>query len=420
MRALLANKFFFRNGGSEVVLFQERDFLLHAGFEVIDFSMKDSRNFQSPYAGDFVTNQSYETKRGALSKVRAALNLIHSHEAVAKIGQIIDRTRPDIVHCHNIYHQLTPSIISAAKRRGVPVVLTLHDYKPICPTYLRLQGGHVCSECVSGRFWNVIRHRCADGSLGKSALLFAEAQVQRLLQNYEKVDLFVAPSAFMSDSVTQHRIAKERVRIIYNGIDCRTISTTEEDHGYALYLGRLAPEKGIETLLAAHAEIAGQVPLVVAGTGPLEQRLRALYPEARYVGHLGGARLENTIRKASLIVVPSEWYENCPMSVLEAMAYGKPVVASEIGGIPELVVHEATGLLFPPGDRNAIQGCLVQLMADADLRQSYGQAARQRALEHFSLELHNSKLLHVYQTLIAGARSKSRQSASQHVQTPQE
>jgi glycosyltransferase involved in cell wall biosynthesis len=401
LKVLLANKYFFRKGGSEAVMFQERDFLLDAGFEIIDFSMQDPGNLPSAYSEFFVDHQSYDTTEAAAgARVRSALKLIHSPEAVRKIGRLIDYAQPDIVHCHNIYHQLTPSIIGAAKRRGVPVVLTLHDYKPICPVYTRLRHGQVCSDCLDNGFSQVVKHRCADGSLGKNLLLFAEAWVQRLLKSYEKVDMFVAPSEFMCASVTLHRFPKDRVEVIYNGIDCKTIKATPEDQGYVLYLGRLSSEKGIETLLAAHAEIADRVPLVVAGTGPTEQPMRSSYPKAKFLGHVSGSALENALRHASLIVIPSEWYENCPMSVLEAMAHGKPIVASDIGGIPELVVDGETGVLFRPGDRHALRAHLLHLMESPALRHSYGAAGRKRAEQKFSLERHNAALLRLYHTVI--------------------
>jgi glycosyltransferase involved in cell wall biosynthesis len=138
----------------------------------------------------------------------------------------------------------------------------------------------------------------------------------------------------------------------------------------------------------------------VAGTGPLEQELRARYARARFLGHLTGRALEDAIRGAAVVVVPSEWYENCPISILEAMAYGKTVVASDIGGIPELVVHGETGLLFPAGDRDALTDCLTRLVGNAELRRRYGAAARVRAEQRFSVERHRSALLRLYLTVL--------------------
>jgi glycosyltransferase involved in cell wall biosynthesis len=404
VKVLLANKFFFGNGGSEAVMFHERDFLRASGVQVVDFAMDDPRNRPSPYASTFVKNQSYAGGAGnGTSRLRTAWNLIHSSEAVHKIGAVIEQTQPDLVHCHNIYHQLTPSIIGAAKRRGVPVVLTLHDYKPVCPTYLRLRDGHVCSECLEHGFSRVVRNRCAEDSLFKSGLLYVEAVVQRLLGNYEKLDAIIAPSTFMRDSVAR-RFPVEKVAVIHNGVDIESTRASDEDGNYALYLGRLSSEKGIETMLEAHSSIAERVPLVVAGTGQMEGELRARFPRARFVGHLTGKDLEQTIRCASLVVVPSNWYENCPMSVLEAMAFGKAVVGSAIGGIPELVVHGETGLLFPAGDVDALQRCLMDLMANREMRRKFGIAGRKRVEENFSLERHNTALMRLYERVIAGSK----------------
>lgn len=398
MKILLANKFFFPNGGSEVVMFQERDFLKREEHTVVDFSMRDERNLASDYADYFVERQDYRSA-GKTGKLKSALTFVHSPEAVRKIGALIEATRPDLLHCHNIYHQLTPSIIGAAKAHGVPVVLTLHDYKPVCPAYTRLSNGQPCSACVGGDFAPVLKQRCAEGSLGKSALLYAEVVVQRWLGNYEKVDRFIAPSRFMRDSVL-HRFRDEQVALLYNGVDLDGIEASGCDEGYMLYLGRLSHEKGIETLLRAHAAANGAWPLVVAGTGPLADDFKLKYETAKFVGHLGGAALQETMAGAAAVVVPSEWYENCPMSVLEAMAYGKPVVGSRMGGIPELVAEGETGLLFAAGDAVQLRERVDWLMADPARRQAMGRQARVRVEKEFSLEKHNAGLMAIYQSVL--------------------
>lgn len=405
MKILVANKFFFRNGGSEVVMFQERDFLVRSGHEVVDFSMHDERNVNSLYSSYFVGRQDYRGG-GRLGKVKAALSLVHSPEAVRRIGALIDETRPDLVHCHNIYHQLTPSIIGAAKARGVPVVLTLHDYKPVCPVYNRLHGGQSCSACLDGDFSQLLRKRCADGSLGKSALLYAEAIVQRWMGSYEKVDRFLSPSRFMLEAVL-HRFRPDQVELLYNGADTAKITVTEHDNGYVLYLGRLSAEKGVATLLQAHAMSQLKWPLVVAGSGPLTESLKGRYAGVRFVGHLAGDALTDTIAGASVIVVPSECYENCPMAVLEAMAFGKPVIGSRMGGIPELVVDGETGLLFDSGDASQLRDCLNLVMAEPDRRRQMGRKARQRVEGEFSLQVHNTRLLTIYERLLSGNQAIS-------------
>jgi glycosyltransferase involved in cell wall biosynthesis len=399
LKILIANKFFFRNGGSETVMFQERDYLLGAGHEVVDFSMQDERNFPSQNSAFFVNPQDYRSGAGKLGKLKSALSLIHSTEAVKRISALISETRPDLVHCHNIYHQLTPSIIGAAKKQGVPVMLTLHDYKPVCPTYNRLRDGEPCSDCLDGDFTHVLRNRCADGLLGKSALLYAEAVVQRLMGNYENVDAFIAPSRYMQQSIA-HRVPDSRVKLLYNGIDTNEVRGSGADDGYVLFLGRLVREKGVETLLKAHANSTAGWRLVVAGTGPLTDHLKLQYNPSILVGYLAGDALKEMIDRAAVVVVPSEWYENCPMSVLEAMAYGKPVVGSRMGGIPELVEDGKTGFLFDAGNVNELTAVLDRLMASAELRKQMGMAGRQRVETVFSLDSHNAGLMDIYKTIL--------------------
>src|SRR6266478_187764 len=390
MKILMANKFFFHKGGAEVVMFQERGYLLDSGQEVIEFAMQDERNLESSYKSFFVSGKDYHVGKGLSKKIRLGLSFVHSREAVRKIAALIDKMRPDLMHCHNVYHQITPSIISVAKSRDIPVVLTLHDFKPVCPVYLRLRSGRPCSLCLDGHFHHVLMNRCAGVAIGASALLYAEAAIQRWLRSYERVDRFLAPSQFMRDAAL-HRFRSEQVVLLYNGVDTAEIDVSAQDEGYVLYLGRLSREKGVETLLRAH-EAPGTWDLVVAGTGPLARDLEMRYRKARLVGQWSGQELKATIGGASLIVVPSEWYENCPMSVLEAMAYGKPVVASRIGGIPELVVDGETGVLFEPGDADELRRHISRLMGDALLRARMGAAGRIRAERQFSIGKHNANL----------------------------
>lgn len=381
------------------MMFQERDYLLDSGHQVVDFSMQDERNFASDFSNHFVRSQNYHKGAGKLGKLQSALGLIHSFEAVNKISELIEETKPDIVHGHNIYHQLTPSIISAAKKLGVPVVLTLHDYKPVCPTYNRLRNDKPCSDCLDGNFSHVLRNRCANGSLGKSALLYAEAVVQRLMGSYESVDAFITPCRFMQESIA-HRIPIERIKLLYNGVDTDAVNGSGADEGYVLYLGRLSPEKGIETLLKAHTNSTKGWRLVVAGTGSLSDELKTKYDSRNFVGHIGGEALSEMIDKASVIVVPSNWYENCPMSVLEAMAYGKPVIGSRMGGIPELVEHNKTGFLFEAGNVDELTVVIDKLMSTPELRKQMGAEARKRAVAEFSLARHNDGLIKIYQSVL--------------------
>ena len=227
MKVLFANKFFFAKGGAEVVMFDEMELMKRYELEVVEFSMQDPRNLPSKFESYFVSHKSYRS--GSKSeKIKAALSFVHSREAVKKVTRLIRDEKPDIFHCHNIYHQLTPSIINVAARFRTPIVLTLHDYKPVCPVYVQLRNGQPCTECADGQFEAVLRHRCADGSFAQSALLWAEARFHAAMGSYQLVDKFIAPSRFMRDAVVR-RFGEDKVVHIPNYVDTRRIEASGED-----------------------------------------------------------------------------------------------------------------------------------------------------------------------------------------------
>lgn len=412
LKILFANKFFYLKGGAETVMFDEIDLMRQHQVDVVEFSMVDPRNRPSMYASYFVSPKDYRSNSRA-RRLRSALSFIHSREAVDKITTLIRDQRPDILHCHNIYHQLTPSIINAASRARIPIVLTLHDYKVICPVYTRLSNGEVCTKCSDGRYEALLTQRCADRSVAQSGLLWAEARFHAAAGSYRRVDKFIAPSRFMRDAVAP-LLGDSRVVYIPNGVDTSRIAVSRQDRGFALYLGRLSPEKGVETLLRAHAADNAAWRLVVAGSGPLQGKLQSVFPLAEFTGHLAGAGLETKLREASVIVVPSEWHENNPLSVLEAMAYGKPIIASDIGGIPELVRHGQTGLLFEPKNTQQLSSYIRTLLSDPDLRRKFGNQARKVAEEEYSLARHGAAVLSLYESLIAPAGTISGFAAHAH------
>jgi len=398
MKILLANKFFHLNGGSERVFFQERDFLIGKGLEVIDFSMQDPRNLESPCSEYFVGHVDYDARTTLAGKLKTGLSFIHSKEAVRQLERLIARAQPDIAHLHNIYHQLTPSIIPVLKQHGVKVVLTLHDYKLICPSYLALHGDTICTACDGRHFWKPLVRNCQN-SRAKEILLALEAYFHKWRGSYKAVDLFLAPSQFLAD-LASRRVSGEKIRVLRNGIDTDDFQPNYADQGYALYFGRISREKGIETLLAAHSGIDSKLPLKIAGTGPLFESLSTRFPKAEFLGYKTGEELKTSIANAAFVVVPSEWYENCSMTVLEAMAFGKPVIGSRIGGIPEQVEDNQTGLLFKMGNRAELAEKMEHLAARPELRTAMGAAARLKLEEQYSLVRHNEELLKMYNHLL--------------------
>ena len=265
----------------------------------------------------------------------------------------------------------------------------------------------MCTKCSEGRFEALLMQRCADGSIGRSALLWAEARYHAAARSYQRVDMFIAPSRFMRDAVVR-RFGEDKVIHIPNGIDTSRIEVSEQDERFVLYLGRLSPEKGVETLLRAHAADNAAWRLVIAGSGPLLEDLQSRFPLAEFTGHLTGKALETRLREASVVVVPSEWHENSPLSILEAMAHAKPIVASRIGGIPELVRDGETGLLFEPDDTQQLSSCIRTLLRDSDLRKKFGRQARKIAETEYSLERHGAALLSLYRNLTANSKTSSK------------
>ncbi len=398
MKILLANKFFHLNGGSETVLFQERNFLLQQGHEIIDFSMVDERNSPSPYSDFFVPNITYDSGGGIVQNLQQAISFIHSSVAVGKIKELIIQEKPQIAHLHNIYHQLTPSIISVLKKHGVTVVLTLHDCKLVCPSYFAIRNGQICNACAGGRFWNAFTMNCSN-SLMRGFLLSAEAFFHKWRGSYDKVDLFLSPSRFFADLISQ-RIPQEKLKILHNGIDVNTYKPNYTDQGYCLFFGRLSQEKGVETLLQAYRNLQANMPLKIVGSGPLEEMLRQKYPEVEFLGYQSGQALKNFIANAAFIIAPSEGYENCSMMVLESMAFGKPIIGSKIAGIPEQIEDRKTGLLFEMGNVTELAKKMRLLTEDSELRNQMGRAARRKLEKEYSLAEHNQQLLEIYSALL--------------------
>lgn len=398
MKILFVNKFFHMNGGSERVFFQERNFLIKDGHTVIDFSMGDGRNFHSPYSVYFVPNISYHGHRRIQSKLHDAVSFIHSSIAVKNLEILIKRERPEIAHLHNIYHQLTPSIITLLKKYGVKVVMTLHDYKLICPGYLALHGDEICTKCNGSQFYQTVKTHC-QGSYGKEMLLMIEAYWHKWKHSYEGVDCFISPSQFLAD-LASARISPNKLVVLRNGIDLIQYRSALKDKQYVLFLGRLSKEKGIETLLHAYRKRKTGIPLNVVGTGPLERTLTHQYPEVRFLGFKKGQNLKTLISEASFVVVPSEWYENCSMVVLETMAMGKPVIGSRVGGIPEQIEDGKTGFLFEMGSVDDLNEKMHLLWTNPKMRMNMGMAARKKVEKDFSLEQHCNNLMKIYTKLL--------------------
>lgn len=402
-RLLSVNNYHYRRGGAEVVFLEQNRLFEAIGWEVVPFAMKHPSNLPSEHAASFVEEIEFGHSYGPLRTLRNAASILYSWEARAKLSRVLAASRPDVAHLHNIYHHLSPSILPLLKRAGVPVVMTLHDLKLACPAYAMLNRGAVCERCRHGRIHNVALHRCIKGSLPLSGLVLVETALHRLLGLYSRnVDRFVVPSRFYIDKLVEWGWPRDRFVHVPNFVDPAAFRPASEPGKGFLYLGRLSPEKGLETLVRAAALSGRAVSLV--GTGPMEPRLRALAGETgadiRFLGFRTGAELHALIRACRALVLPSQWYENAPISVLEAYALGRPVIGSRIGGLPELIREGETGASVPSGDAEALARELDRFaaMPEAEIL-AMGRAARAFVEAEFSSARYRARLLDLYATL---------------------
>ena len=331
--------------------------------------------------------------------------------------------KPDIAHLHNICHQISPSILPVLKRHRVPTVQTLHDFKLICPSYRMLSPEGICERCYGGRYYNVIRQRCVKGSLPFSVLICLEAYLHRAIRSYDRVDLFIASSQFYRDKLVSFGVDGRRIRVLPNFVqldeEVPPLAQTSPPapqgfclppSGYALYCGRLGSEKGVLTLVKA-AEGAPDVRVVIAGSGSEELAIRQYVTakkirNVRLVGFVSGDAKRELIRAAGFFVVPSEWYENCSLSIHEAFVYGKPVVGARIGGIPEQVKPGYNGLLFEPGNATDLRDKMEYLVSHRGEVSRMGQIARKTAEQMYGPDLMYEKLMGIYREAVRRQRSR--------------
>lgn len=406
MNVLLVNKYFYPRGGSERTFFDTADLLQARGHGVSFFSMDHPSNRESAFSRYFVSRVDYDLPGSPVRKARAAARLLYSTQARTKLARLLDAVRPDLVHLHNIHHQISPSIIPLLKKRGLPVVMTLHDYKMVCPVYTLARGGRPCEECAGGRYIRCFRHRCAKSSRAKSLLNAAEMYLhQTVLRLYGRVDVFLSPSRFLKEKMEEMGFSGRIVHLPHFLPAGDRPGDENRPGGGILYFGRLSPEKGLGTLLAA-AERSG-LPWKIIGDGPMKDALAQAIRDrsltnVTLAGHQPADALVPEIRRSLFVVLPSEWYENQPYAVMEAFALGKPVVAARIGGIPELVRDGETGLTFESGNARDLAEKTDFLSRSPERIGEMGRNARRLIETDFSPEGHYRKLMGIYDSVIRG------------------
>ena len=403
MKILLINNYFYRRGGVETILFDQIELLKKNGHDVAMFTMHHKKNIRSDYEKYFAPEYEY-TNVSLPEKFSAGIKLIYSYKTRQCLSKLLRDFKPDVIHCHNIYGRLTTSVIDAAREKMIPVVMTLHDYKLICPSYLMSLKGSGCEKCKDGRFYFCLLNKCHKEKFIPSLIYTIETYFNVIFKKYAWVKFFICPSRFLLQKHCKVETLGEKLVHISNSVDIKKYNPDFTKGEYILFVGRISKEKGVLTLIKAMKGLS--IPLKIAGEGPMSEEYKKYVRKrnihnVHFEGYKSGVELIDLYKKAAFLVVPSEWYEVFGLIILEAFACGKPVIAAETGGIPELVLDRETGLLFKPGDHLGLREKIDYLLLNPSLIAKMGGKARQKAEEEYTAELHYRKLMDVYEKATA-------------------
>ena len=397
------NNYHYRRGGAEVMFLEQSRLFEKIGWQVVPFCMHHPKNDPSRWSGYFVDEIEFGFEYSPWEKAVRAARVIYSRQAQRQLQLLLDKVKIDIAHVHNVYHHISPAILGVLKSRAIPVVLTAHDLKLACPAYQMIAYDGVCERCRGGKLRYALWNKCLKGSISLSAVVYVESTVHRVLGSFARnVDRFVSPSRFYIEKFGEWGFDRKSFVYIPNYIEPARFEPSDNPGRAFVYFGRLSREKGLPTLLKAAAKAA--VPLWIIGTGPEEGTLRGLSDElcseVAFFGYLTGRALHERVRLARASVLPSEWYENAPRSVLESYALGKPSIGARIGGITELIREGETGFSFESGNVEELAGvlCKVAAMPDAQVR-LLGLAGRRWVEDNVSSALHVERLLNLYREL---------------------
>lgn len=388
MRVLIVNKFFYPRGGDCIAAINTASLLRGHGHDVGVFTMQFPLNTDTP--GIIATAPEVDFTGGFAGRIAASRRMLGLDSAHRVFADALRRFRPDVVHLHNIHSYLNPALAREARRYGARVVWTMHDYKLLCPVYTGLRGTQTCLVCANGNHSRLLRHRCMKNSLAASVAAWFEAKRWNNTKLTRWVDTFICPSRFLAWQMTYAGFPESQLAVLHNFNPINT-SVAAQREQYICYVGRIAPEKGVETLLKAVA--ATGTPLQIAGDGPQREALQQQYTGSNitWLGHLDADSVASLVGRAAALVIPSEWQENNPLSVIEALCAGTPVVATRVGGLPELV-NTANGILVEPAAPDALAGAVTIALETHWDNLRIAQDARQQ----FSPENHYRQLIEIY------------------------
>jgi len=389
MKIIIAHNRYQQPGGEDVVVRQETEMLRNAGHQVLLYERSN-----------------HETER--FTGIKQAALFAHttwSPDTRREFEALLSRERPDIVHVHNTFVMISPSIYGACKTAGVPVVQTLHNYRLFCPAHTFLRDGVPCEDCVNRSLLSSVRHRCYRGSAAASAAAATMLAVNRLLGTYrEDIHCYIALTEFARAKFVECGLPVKKVAVKPNFIHPDP-GERQSIGNWAVFMGRLAPEKGVATALRAWKLLSPEMELKIIGDGPALDDLRQIASQLEvrnvtFLGRLPRHEAFEYLARARFLLFPSEWYESFPMTILEAYAHGVPVVASRLGVMPEIVKEKHTGLLFEPRDPESLAGVVKTLWDDMGAIRQLGQNARREYVTRYTADENYRQLMAIYRGVL--------------------
>jgi glycosyltransferase involved in cell wall biosynthesis len=416
MKIVLLNYRFFVSGGPERYLFNVMDLLEAHGHQVIPFSFAYSNSRPTAYADDFADPPGgpeaawyKDLKQDWRTNLRMFGKLIYNFDAKRRLKNLLKREKVDLVYALQMVNTLYPSVVDACVEEGVPLVHRLSDFQYLCGNYKFYRDGKICEDCQTGGYYHCVVHRCMKDSLAVSGLRVLTMYLNRWRGAHKKIAAFITPSRILRQKMLEGGFPDE----LLHHVPTFTPGVHDEETGPGdlfLYAGAIEPCKGVFELVEAYAALAPhqQLPLVFAGysLGDTESRLRekvvqlGLGDRVEWLGFQSEKELSTLYQRARAVLVPTLWYENMPNVVLEAMAHGRAVIGTRLGGVAEMVEHEETGLLTEPGNVNELCRSLARLADDPETASRFGRGGRLRCQETFGPEAHYARLSGIFDQVL--------------------
>jgi glycosyltransferase involved in cell wall biosynthesis len=392
MHVLMVHNYYRQRGGEDQVFENEAKLLEQHGINVIRYT---------------VSNNEFEK----YPPLRAFTSCIWNPETYRNISELITRHPVDVIHCHNLWAVASPSVYWAGRKKNIPIVQTLHNYRMVCCNGLLLREGRICTECYRRHFvptLKPIKYKCYRNSRSTTLAIYSMINIHRVLGTWKKkVNLYIAPSNFQKKILSEAGLPESKIAVKHNfTFELPTSMAKAGNHDYVVYIGRLSPEKGIDVLLKAWEAIP-HIPLVIAGNGPLAERVKEVSKKClsiKYTGQISHENVISIIAGARCVIVPSICFESMPLITLEAFSCGTPVVASRVGALPEIIEDNVTGLLFTPGNINEMISKIQSLWHNQDLAIQMGKQARAEYERKYSEKVAFNNLMSIYEQAINASR----------------